>query len=173
MAAYDLGYCAGGEWRRRVIIPFYRDDGVLLAYQGRHLDDEEPRYRTEGARPVFVPYTWHEGTLTWEWKESPYFCVVEGPFDTFSVQRICPAVAILGDKPSDTQLQSILTIVLEQSIQEVTIWLDTAAMAEAYQLQIRLTPYVRTRVVIEPTIKDPGALSPDQIQEILGKTFKV
>ena len=164
--SYQLHYCAGGEWRRRVIIPFYRGDGTLLAFQGRHLDDEEPRYRTEGARPIFVPYTWHEGTLTWEWKESPYFCVVEGPFDTFSVQRICPAVAILGDKPSDAQLQSILAIVHEQSIPEVTIWLDKGAETERFSLQLRLQPYVRTRVIFSQ-FKDPGECTAQQIRSVL------
>src|SRR5688572_14302090 len=53
---YYLGYVETGEWRNRLIIPMYDDAGELIAYQGRELDGREPRYRTNGPRPIFRPW---------------------------------------------------------------------------------------------------------------------
>ena len=158
MERYDLAYCSGGFWRRRVIIPMYDTDGNLLAFQGRHLDDEEPRYRTQGSRPIYVPPNL---------PDSSRIVISEGPFDVWAVIRAgWPAVATLGILPSPKQIESLLEIV--KTYQHVLIWFDTEATAEAFGIQLRLTPHVPTTVVIEPAIKDPGQCQPDQIRRILG-----
>ena len=161
---YDLHYCAGGFWSRRVIIPMYDEQGTLLAFQGRHLDDEEPRYKTQGPRPIYMPD--FEAVMA-----GSHLVICEGPFDAFAILRAgWPAVATLGILPSPAQVDALIT--LAKSYQRVLIWFDTEATGEAFGLQMKLQPHIPTIVVIEPTIKDPGECDPNQIQKILGPIFE-
>lgn len=156
---YELAYADVGIWRERVIIPMYRGD-ALVAFQGRHIQDDHPvRYLTRGERPLYRPWDALD--------ESRELCVVEGPFDLMAVQRVCPAIAILGNQISRWQWQDLVQLVRNLQPRKAWIWFDQEALTEAYALQIRLAPYVRTSVIGDPPRKDPGMLvDPAEIQAV-------
>jgi DNA primase len=156
---YELAYADVGIWRERVIIPMYRA-GTLVAFQGRHIQDDHPvRYLTRGERPLYRPWDTLDG--------SRELCVVEGPFDLIAVQRVCPAIALLGNQISRWQWRDLIQLVQNLQPRKVWIWFDWEALTEAYTLQIRLAPYVPTSVIDTPPQKDPGMLrEPGQVQAV-------
>lgn len=156
--AYNLHYCAGGAWGHRIIIPMYDRNEQLLAYQGRSIDNAEPRYRTEGPRPLYIPeYTVARSTLV----------VVEGPFDAVAAGRVLPAVATLGILPSQDQIDQLLSFVRLTQIDQILIWYDAAALAEAFSLQLRLHPFLPTRVIEWAATKDPGECDVEQVRQAI------
>lgn len=159
---YDLSFCDSGEWKNRVIIPIYNDDGVLLAYQGRSIDDKEPRYRTEGSRPIY---------RTWEEQTTDFIVVVEGPFDMYSVLRAYPyVVACLGVYPSQNQIQELIRLAKTTMAPEIVLWFDVGATREVYELQLVLQPYVYTTVLVDLDHKDPGSIGrPEDVKSILSE----
>jgi len=159
---YDLSYTDCGAFRQRILIPVYDSRGSLIAFQGRSIIDEEPRYRTEGPRPIYTP--WNEAT-------NETLIIVEGPFDLFAVRRVNNnTVASLGNLISVTQLQSLRRLVSYYKFQRALIWYDSGATTETYDLQLKLQRFVRAEVIMQPfpaPAKDPGDLSVGQIQDVL------
>lgn len=153
---YAIHYADGGPWRRRVLIPIFDKYGSMIAFQGRHIDGRDPRYRTEGPRPLYLPIM-PMGRLV----------IVEGPFDVYSVQRVCPAAATLGNEPSHEQINDILSLVQAGRISQATIWYDNKAEREAIVLLGKLLPYVKTDIVLDTGTKDPGSCNPDTVRAIL------
>lgn len=158
---YALHYADSGIWRQRILIPCYGEGGELSAFQGRHIHDEEPRYRTAGPRPIYViPSLRGEASVR-------TLCVVEGPFDCFAVARIHPVVATLGILPSARQIYELLLLLAKWKTQRALLWYDQGASAEAFALQMKLNPYVPTEVVLDDSAKDPGELPPRDVARIL------
>ncbi len=164
---YQLCYCASGYWKQRVLIPLYDwspvGTGRLLGIQGRAIADHSKRYLTQGTRPLYVP--WETMTL-----QTP-LCVCEGPFDAFAVNRICAAVATLGNQPSEKQLQTLSCLIRQFHATKIVIWYDDQALAEAFSLQLRLNPIIPTVVVEDAGAKDPGELAPKLIESILERVL--
>lgn len=159
---YDLSYSDDGPFRQRIIIPVYDSRGSLIAFQGRSLTDEEPRYRTEGLRPIYTP--WNEAV-------DDTLIIVEGPFDLFAVRRVHQStVASLGNLISARQLENLKRLVQYYKFQRILIWYDAGATIEMYDLQLKLQRFVRTEVFVHPfpePAKDPGDLSVAQTRKLL------
>lgn len=170
MKGYDLHYCeAGYPWRDRVIIPIYDPEtGYLQAFQGRLILHGEPRYRTEGPRPIYIP--------TPEFVKET-LVIVEGPFDLYSVQRAgYGAIALLGISCSHWQRESLCRFVASKEwLREVLIWLDNdrpEAVLAAIDLRILLSPFRRVRIIDEgnSTKRDPGEMSRDEVKGTIDRS---
>ena len=164
-ADYDLQYCEGGLWKHRIIIPIYNVEDRLIAYQGRIIDPAytgKDKYRTAGCRPLYKP-----------WDRDPDIdvqtaIIAEGPFDVIALARVLPTVATLGFMPSIRQLGELIILATKWHIQTYIIWYDQEATQEAYNLQLKLRPYVDTHVIIQPDgYKDPGDMPPEAIDHTL------
>jgi len=178
---YSLGFCDGGQWNRRIIIPIYKEypfgDTVtpkLVSFQGRHIDNEEPRYKTEGPRPIYGPfYRRPTETRPAEWThDSSTLCIVEGPFDLYRTNLYIPTVATLGNLPSQMQIEEILDVIYIMEVRKVCIWYDNLAILEAAALQIKLQPHLTTVIVLNLNRKDPGETPHDEIQLLLENAEK-
>lgn len=157
---YHLHYCTGGEWAHRIIIPIYDGDGQLCAYQGRAVTDHPMRYRTEGPRAILQP--WDASEVAGE-----LLCIVEGPFDLFTVNRVVLTVATLGVYPSESQIQELQQLVPHFNL--TVIWFDCGALVQALDLQRQLTPYGIVNVIPWENENDPGDCSVDVIKDVLLK----
>lgn len=159
---YALHYYEGPwkRWDRRLLIPMYDTAGTLLAFQARSLDPNAPKatkYLTSGPRPFYCPWPVPGATLA----------IVEGPFDCYSVNRIVPTGAILGNQISQRQINQIVDILRLGIVQKIVVWLDRDAAAEAARLTQTLSRYAQTEVLHDESAKDPGALGPDTVRTIL------
>lgn len=127
---------------------------MLTAFQGRSIDDHEPRYQTSGPRILYCPILPLTG----------HVLLVEGPFDAFAVARVHPGVAAtLGNIMSEQQKTTLLAI---PGLTRISILYDREAIPSAYEIQLLLNPYVQTDV-LELQAKDPGEMTPCQIKKLL------
>lgn len=161
---FDLHYCDGGPWKRRVIIPMYDRAGVLTAFQGRHIDKQmKLRYKTEGPRPFYWP--WNRFDI-----RGQDLLIVEGPFDLYSAARVVKSTgAILGNQPSQKQVDEMIKVVQEFQFRRAMIWFDRGVVSEAWALRLVLAPHVETFVIDCDAAKDPGEMTPSEVAHVLAK----
>ena len=160
---YDLSYCDGGLWKDRILIPCYDEHGNLEAFQGRSLDGTEPRYRTSGPRPIYVPLRERLSAIP--------LVLVEGPFDSYAVARVTAnVIATLGTQFSKEQVTEIVHLLAAYKVPSVVIMFDRDVIVEAYALQMRLQPYIATTVIAYTFAvqeKDPGTLHAETIRTLI------
>ncbi|MCA1559924.1 MAG: toprim domain-containing protein [Acidobacteria bacterium] len=98
-----MGFYNGrGFLRGRIVIPIHDDHGDLIAYVGRAIGNEEPKYRfPAGFKKSHVLFNLHRARAT----GTREVIVVEGFFDTFAVDQAgCAAVvALMGSTLSRDQ----------------------------------------------------------------------
>lgn len=159
---WDLQYSDGGPFKNRIIIPVYDDAGKLVCYQGRSVDDQEPRYRTTGPKSLYK--SWDSELAS----NIEAIVLVEGPFDLYSMYRAWPySIATLGTMLSDPQLKDLRGVIKRTTPSKVIVWFDREATQEAFDLQLKLQPYVNTSVMIDLVHKDPGSMLTEEINELL------
>ena len=166
--SYEFMYCERGYWARRVLIPMFNAQGVLVCLQGRAIDAQTERYLTYGLKPFYCP--WDVSDVG----SSSSLLVVEGAFDCVAIARIFPHVgAILGSEPSQFQIHEIIEMAHACHAQRIGIWLDADGSQYAYALKLKLRPYMSVYVLDFQTerltldVKDPGSCHPEQVIQIL------
>jgi DNA primase len=102
---FGLGFFPGrGAMHGRIVIPIHNEGGELIAYAGRSVDDEEPRYKLPaGFHKSLVLYNLHRSLEQGGQKVSTVV-LVEGFFDCIRVHEAgYPCVAMMGSSLSDSQ----------------------------------------------------------------------
>jgi DNA primase len=106
---FGLGFYTGkGLLRGRIVIPIHNASGELIAYAGRAIDGQEPKYRfPAGFRKSLVLFNLHRAIAT----NASTVVVVEGFFDTLVVyQAGYPAVVgLMGSSVSRYQADLVAT----------------------------------------------------------------
>ena len=107
-AWFGVGYYAGcGFLRNRIVFPIHDQEGQLVAYAGRSLDDGEPRYLfPPGFHKSQVVFNLHRAVG----ESARCALVVEGFFDCLRVHQAGyrNVVALLGVSLSEVQEQLLL-----------------------------------------------------------------
>ena len=158
-ANFGIGFYPGkGSMEGRIVIPIHNEDGILVAYAGRNLDQSEPRYRFPlRFRKSLVLFNLHRAI-----HHGKAVIVVEGFFDCFNVHQAgfpC-VVALMGCSLSRRQ-----EVLLQQHFHQVTLMLDgdNAGRRAGAMIAARLVPKVAVRVVEIPLGSQPDQLGADQI----------
>jgi len=106
---FGLGlYTGKGLLRGRIVIPIHNASGELIAYAGRTIDGQEPKYRfPSGFRKSLVLFNLHRAVAT----GARTAIVVEGFFDTLAVHQAgYPAVVgLMGSTLSRYQADLLTT----------------------------------------------------------------
>src|SRR5207247_797565 len=85
-----------------VVVPIHDEHDDLVAYAGRSVNGEEPRYKLPvGFKKSLVLYNFNRAVRA----ETPYVVVVEGFFDVMRVVEAgyISAVSLMGHELSDAQ----------------------------------------------------------------------
>jgi DNA primase len=158
-ANFGIGFYPGkGSMEGRIVIPIYNEDGILVAYVGRTLDQSEPRYKFPGRfRKSLVLFNLHHAI-----HYGKAVIVVEGFFDCFNVHQAgfpC-VIALMGCSLSRQQ-----EVLLQEHFDQVTLMLDgdNAGRRAAAMIAARLVTKVAVRVVEIPLGSQPDQLGADQI----------
>lgn len=92
---WQMGYCSGGKYRNRLVIPFFGPKGELIYWIARAMGREEPKYLNSPKKDsadksdVLFAADWELGRRTVH--------VVEGAFDAISLTEAgLTSVAVLG-----------------------------------------------------------------------------
>lgn len=155
---FGVGFYRGsGFLRGRVVIPVHDEHGALIAYAGRAVDGQHPKYRfPTGFRKSLVLFNLHRvlnaGART--------VIVVEGFFDALAVHQAgYPAVVALMGSTLSRQQADLLTIHFDQ----VMLMLDGDEAGRQGAAAIASTLAGRLDVV--PIVVDEGT-QPDQLAAI-------
>jgi len=155
-AKFGVGFFPGkGSMEGRIVIPIRNENGALVAYAGRSLSGEEPRYRVPaGFQKSQVLY--NRFAVTGE-----VVILVEGFFDCIRVSSAgFPCVALMGSTLSETQ-EKLLTF------KRIILLLDgdEAGQNATAQILPRLAKrhYVRTVEIAG----QPDSLSVDEIKTLI------
>jgi DNA primase len=157
---FGIGMFPGkGSMAGRIVIPIHNEDGILVAYAGRALNQAEPKYRFPSRfRKSFVLFN-----LCRAVQHGNRVVIVEGFFDCFRVHQagIPCVVALMGCSLSRPQME-----LLERRFSEAVVFLDgdKAGRAASAAVAAQLVPKLSTRLVHLPDGTQPDQLSEDQIR---------
>lgn len=163
--AFGVGHFPGkGSMAGRVVIPIHNESGQPVAYAGRSLGDEKPKYKLPaGFQKSLVLYNLHRALKA---REGSAVVVVEGYFDAMKVSQagFRRVVALMGATLSDHQER-----LLVEDFESVALMLDgdEAGREGETAISSRLIEQTFVRIVRVPDGKQPDQLSSDAIRELL------
>ena len=165
-AWFGVGYYAGGGFlRHRIVFPIHDQEGQLVAYAGRSLDDGEPRYLfPPGFHKSQVVFNLHRAV----WESTRCALVVEGFFDCLRVHQAGyrNVVALLGVSLSEAQEKLLL-----ERFPRLLLMLDgdEAGQRASQHLAKRLRGRVSLSIVKVPSGRQPDQLSSEEIRRIVSR----
>jgi len=163
---FEIGYYSGpGIMSGRLAIPIHDEAGRLVAYVGRSVTGNDPRYRfPSGFCKSAVLFNYHRAAAF----ADENVIVVEGFFDTMRVHQagFPSVVALMGAALSQDQENLLI-----QRFRRVKFMLDgdpagQSASADAKQ---RLTGRCHIRKVMVGTGRQPDEMSDEEIRRALEK----
>jgi 5S rRNA maturation endonuclease (ribonuclease M5) len=157
-------YQGAGFLTGRCVIPIRDEQSRLVAYAGRAVNGQEPKYRfPAGFRKSQVLFNLDRAMQA----DGPNVIVVEGFFDALKVYQAGHpgVVALMGSSFSQRQSDLLLN-----HFASVTLMLDgdQAGRHAAEVMAQLLTPKVRVHQVELPTHVQPDQLSPAEISVLVG-----
>ncbi len=157
---YNIGYCDGGIYNNRIIIPSYDSNNRLNYFIARSVFVEEKfKYKNP---PVSKNVTMFENQINW----NQPITLCEGVFDALAIKR--NAIPLLGKFIPKTLMDNIY----KKGIKEIKILLDKDAQEQAlyYVNYFMNNGIVVTNIL--PTEKDAGEMGFSQVNSILKEKNK-
>jgi DNA primase len=164
-AHFGIGYYAGsGIMSGRLAIPIHDERGRLVAYAGRSVSGEDPRYRfPAGFRKAAALFNYHRAAAL----GGDSVVVVEGFFDSMRVHQagFKSVVALMGAALSRDQ-ESLLV----QRFRRVSLMLDgdQAGRIGSQAAAQRLAGCCSVGHIMIPSGRQPDQMADHEIREILG-----
>lgn len=157
---YNIGYCDGGLYSNRIIIPSYDSDNRLNYFIARSVFDEEKfKYKNP---PVSKNIIMFENQINW----NEPITLVEGVFDAMAVKR--NAIPLLGKFIP----QKLNDSIYKRGVSEINILLDEDAQQQALRYTTQLQNQGITTKNIIPSEKDAGEMGFSKINTILKQSKK-
>jgi DNA primase len=151
---YSIGYCDGGEYRDRIIIPSYDGDGKLNYFMARDMfPNSKFKYKNPPMSKDTVGFE-----LFINWDEPIVLC--EGIFDAISIRR--NAIPLFGKFPSKTLVKRLV----EKKVKKIYVALDEDAKQDAVKLTKFLMDYGIEAYLLELGHKDPSELGFSKFWEL-------
>jgi len=152
---YNIGYCDGGIYTNRIIIPSYDRDNRLNYFIARSVYEEEKfKYKNP---PVSKNVTIFENQINW--KEP--ITLTEGVFDAMAVKR--NAIPLLGKFIPKTLMDSIY----KNGVKKISVILDKDAQEQAlYYVNYFMNNGITVTNVL-PTEKDASDMGFSKINKKL------
>jgi len=162
---FGLGFYSGkGLLRGRIVIPIHNEAGELVAYAGRAIDGQEPKYRfPAGFRKSLVLFNLHRAIGP----KPRTVVVVEGFFDAIAVHQAgYPVVALMGSTLSRHQADLVCG-----SFDRVVLMLDgdEAGRQGTTTIVRALGARTPTTHIDLPDGTQPDQLTPETIQASVGE----
>ena len=152
---YNIGYCEEGEYRGRIIIPSYDDEGNLNYFIARSFyENETYKYKNP---PVSRNIIVFEDMINW----NEPITLVEGVFDSFSVKR--NVIPLLGK----FLLPKLRNKILEMGVKHINILLDNDAVKESTE---HTDYFIKNGITVKniiPQGKDAGDMGFDEVNKML------
>ena len=160
---FNVGHFFGkGSMNNRLVIPIHNEQGELIAYAGRAIDNTEPKYKLPtGFKKSLALFNLHRVD-----GKSKEVIVVEGYFDCLKVHQagFPNVISLMGSALSDQQEKLLL-----ENFTHIVIMLDgdQGGRSAATDIASRLMHKVFVRVVDVPADKQPDQLSSEELHQLL------
>ena len=118
---YNIGYCDGGMYSNRIIIPSYDVNGKLNFFVGRDFYNSKMKYRNSPTSKDIIGFG-----LFINWDEPIVLC--EGPFDAIAIKR--NAIPLFGK----TVMNSLKKKIYENKVKTIYVALDEDATVDSVKM---------------------------------------
>jgi len=155
---YNIGYCATGKYRNRIIIPTYDKNGSLNYFTGRTFDPNNPyKYMNpEASRDIVA----NEHLINWEVP----IVLCEGLFDSMAIKR--NAIPLLGKNLQSSLMKKIITSIVDK----VYIALDKDAIKHSLKFCEKLMAEGKEVYLVDLQEKDPSDLGFENFTKLIQTT---
>lgn len=154
---YNIGYCEGGKYEHRVVIPSYDKNGDINFFAARAYDSNYLKY-------VLPP--WPKDIIGFElfinWQEA--ITLVEGTFDAVAVKN--NTIPLFGT----TLPFSLKLAIVTNNVKRVNIVLDNDALKQSIDIFDRIEDLQVNKIdihLVELGQKDPSILGFEAINEMI------
>jgi DNA primase len=162
---FGVGYYGGnGFLHRRIVIPIHNEQGELVAYSGRAIDQTEPKYR--------LPAGFHKSHLLFNLHRAigsgdRRLILVEGFFDTFKIHQAGHhnVAALMGSNLSERQT-SLVGTYFDQAI--LMLDGDEAGKAATASAADALSSHIAVQIAELASGSQPDQLASREINQLLG-----
>jgi DNA primase len=149
---YKLGFCHEGEYRNRIIIPSFDDEGYCNYFVGRAYNKDRLKYKNPQASRNIV-----FNELLIDWRKA--VTLVEGPFDALKARN---SICVLG---STLGIKSRLFSKLVEKQPRVYIGFDNDALKKSLRVIKNMLEYgLEVYKMDTSEIEDLGSLSKSAVE---------
>ena len=154
---YNIGYCEGGEYADKIIIPSYDEMGKLNYFVGRSFYDTKFKHKNPKVSKDIVGFD-----LLVNWDTPIVLC--EGAFDAIAIRR---NVIPLFGKSIQPNLEKKI---LGKLVKKLYICLDSDAIKNSIGLAEKFVSYGIQTHLVELKDKDPSEMGYDEINKLIYNT---
>lgn len=155
---YNIGYCEGGLYNKRIIVPSYDKDGNLNFFSARDYSGESPF--------KYMLSPWSKDIIGFEvfinWSEQ--VTLVEGCFDAISVKN--NVIPLFGT----SMPFSLKLAIIQNRVKRVNIVLDNDALKQAIDIFDHIEDIQVNKIdvhLIKLEDKDPSILGFEKVNDII------
>jgi DNA primase len=153
---YDIGYCASGRYRNRIIVPSYDKNGQLNYFIARSFE-KDPFLKYDAPSCSKTEIIGFEYLINW--KIPVILC--EGSFDAIAIKR--NAIPLFGK----TIPKALMMKLVESDVKTVYIALDNDALKESMTYAESLINMGKEVYLMELEGKDPADMGFETITKLL------
>jgi len=166
IAYYKIGYCLGGKYDKRIIIPVFKSNDELVSFVAR---DFSGFAKAKVLTPAALPGTSGIKDYIFNLQNAVYtkeLLIGEGVFDAIALGK--SGVAIFGKQATEKQVAQIL---LAKPLR-IVVCLDYDAPNEKEALALRLSTYHSNVYVANLPYGDPASVSKSELDISLKTAVK-
>lgn len=154
---HNIGYCEGGQYNKKIIIPSYSKDGILDYFVARSFEKDP-------FRPLDAPISdkniiGFESLINWDLP----IVITEGPFDAISIKR--NAIPLFG-KIISPKLKKKLML---NKIKTIYLSLDEDALKKTLFVAEELISMGKELFVVRLEGKDPSEIGFEEYTKLIQK----
>jgi glutaredoxin len=155
---YNIGFCAEGNFAKRIIVPSYDGNGILNFFSSRtYLPDDPQKYKNPPVNRNIIGWEYY---INWN---APLI-LVEGIFDALTIKR--NVIPLFGKTISEELMKKIVG----SQVQKVYIALDNDALKEAIKHCERLLSFGKEVYLVELGGKDANEIGFERFLENIEAT---
>ena len=156
---YNIGYCDGGMYSNRIIIPSYDVNGKLNFFVGRDFYNSKMKYRNSPTSKDIIGFD-----LFINWDEPIILC--EGVFDAMAFKR--NAIPLFGKNIMSTLQKKII----ESRVKVIYLALDNDAIEDTIKISDNFINNGIDVRMIKFKEKDPSEIGFENLLYLINKTTK-
>lgn len=155
---YNIGFCAEGNFSKRIIVPSYDANGELNYFVTRtYLPDDPQKYKNPPVGKNIIGWEYY---INWDVP----IVLVEGIFDALTIKR--NVIPLFGKTISEELMKKIVG----SQVKKVYIALDNDALKESLKHCEKLMSFGKEVYLVELDGKDANEIGFEHFLEILENT---